>query len=71
MRRNILILICALLLIQGIVSIVREIDTDFLKSITESTALYVGKITGFLFKITIGTAGLIILIGKSKKRVSI
>ena len=71
MTRNILIFICSLLLIQGIASIVREIDTDFLKSITESTAFYVGKITGFLFKITIGTAGLIILIGKSKKTISI
>ena len=71
MRRNILIFVCALILLQGIIDIVREIDPIFLRSINESAAFHVGKVSAFLFKIAIGTAGLIILLRKSKKKVSI
>ncbi len=71
MRRNILILVCALVLIQGITDIARAINPNLLNSINESTAFYVGKITAFLLKIAIGTAGLIILLMESKKKVSI
>jgi hypothetical protein len=73
MKRTVLILVCVLIIIQGITDIVRQINPNLLNiiHIHESTAFYIGKITAFLFKIVIGAGGLIILIRKSKQRVSI
>ena len=67
MRKTILILVCVIVLIQGIAEIVRIINPNFPHIVNESIAFNVGKITGILFKIAIGIAGLIILLRKSNK----
>ena len=67
MKKTILIVVCAIVLIQGIVDIGRIFDANFLKFGYESTAYNIGKITGFLFKLVLGVAGLIILLRRSDK----
>jgi hypothetical protein len=67
MRKTILILVCVIVLIQGIAEIVRIINPNFPHIVNEYIAFNVGKITGILFKIAIGIAGLIILLRKYNK----
>ncbi len=65
MKKTILILVCILVLIQGIIGIFKMNNPSLLNIYYESTAYHIGKIFGIFFKIALGVAGLIILIKKS------
>ncbi len=67
MRKIILILVCVVVLIQGISDTGRIINPSVPYIFNENTFYNVGKITAYLFKIAIGIAGLIILLKKSNK----
>ncbi|MDQ2718827.1 MAG: hypothetical protein M3Z26_03555 [Bacteroidota bacterium] len=70
MKKTILILVCILVLIQGIVAIIKWTNPGLLNISDESTAYNIGKILGIFFKIALGATGLIILFKKSDKKIS-
>jgi uncharacterized membrane protein YbhN (UPF0104 family) len=78
MKKTILILLSIIVLVQGVSAVINLFNPSFFNNLkesastlTESTAFHIGKVTGIFFKIILGAAGILILLKKPKKRISV